>query len=313
MTIGPPNPDALEPTLTDMAADLTEALAKVQAAIPAIPKSQTARVETRSGGSYTYTYANLAKITPLVLPLLGANGLAWVTRPTMTPAGFVLEYELRHTEGGTISGTYPLPDPTRVTPQEIGSAITYARRYTLCSVVGVAPDDDDDDAAAAAKTRPTADKATRAPREARPRSAGTDAPATDAEPASRPSRPPQTEAQKAGARVHGMTPPELRDDAKLAKEDREARKATRGALRSLAGRSWGLHAEGLGGEALAAYGRMARQVARGEAVVEHLEGPPPAARLIDTKTGEALAEIRSDLPSDQGTDMTASQDGAQPQ
>ncbi len=78
--------------------------------------------------------------------LLGEHGLAWVTRPTVVDGRFVLAYELRHTSGEAITGEYPL---TGGTPQEIGSAITYARRYCLCSVTGVAPESDDDDAQAA--------------------------------------------------------------------------------------------------------------------------------------------------------------------
>jgi hypothetical protein len=59
----------------------------------------------------------------------------------------VLIYELLHVSGQSREGVYPLPE--RGTPQEIGGAITYARRYCLCAVTGVAPDDDDNDAALA--------------------------------------------------------------------------------------------------------------------------------------------------------------------
>lgn len=63
-------------------ATLTSALAAVQAVLPQISKDQTAKVPTKAGGSYTYTYSNLASITPQILPLLGQNGLAWITKPT---------------------------------------------------------------------------------------------------------------------------------------------------------------------------------------------------------------------------------------
>jgi hypothetical protein len=69
--------------------------------------------------------------------------------PTVSEGKFVLAYELRHTSGEQIDGLWPLPD--RGTPQEIGSAITYARRYSLCAVTGVAPADDDRDAIVAEK------------------------------------------------------------------------------------------------------------------------------------------------------------------
>lgn len=128
---------------------LTEALAAVQAKLPKITKGETAKVRTKAGDSYSYSYADLATISAIVLPMLGTEGLAWITKPTLTAEGtFVLHYKLSHTSGEYEDGDYPLPGQAQRTPQEIGSAITYARRYCLCSITGVAPDDDDDGAAA---------------------------------------------------------------------------------------------------------------------------------------------------------------------
>ncbi len=120
-------------------------LAELQTQLPHIAKNNTAKVPTKTGGSYQYQYADLAEITRQVLPLLGKLGLSFTSRPTLTPEGrLVLVYELRHTSGEQIDGMYPLPD--RGTPQEVGGAITYARRYCLCAVTGLAPDNDDEDA-----------------------------------------------------------------------------------------------------------------------------------------------------------------------
>lgn len=140
--------------------NLTAALAAVQAHLPAIAKDRTAKVSMKTGGSYTYQYVDLATISAAVLPLLGAAGLAWTTQPTLNEAGrFLLRYQLRHTAGGVVEGEYPLP--SNGTPQEIGSAITYGRRYCLCSVVGVAPDEDDDGhAASKARSRPQSEPQT---------------------------------------------------------------------------------------------------------------------------------------------------------
>lgn len=138
-----------------MTDNLTAALAKVQAELPEIRKSETAEVKTKTGGTYKYSYADLAAVSKAILPLLGKHGLAWVTRPTLRDDGsLVLAYELRHVSDEKITGEYPL---SKGTPQEIGSAITYARRYCLCSVTGVAPESDDDDAAAASH-RPQQDE-----------------------------------------------------------------------------------------------------------------------------------------------------------
>jgi hypothetical protein len=134
---------------------LATALAELQTQLPHVGKDKTAKVVTKEKGTYSYTYADLAIISRDLLPLMGKLGLAFTCRPSVTEAGmFVLDYMLMHTGGETIAGAYPLPDPTRTTPQQVGSAITYARRYCLCAVTGLAPDDDDDDAAAAAKASP---------------------------------------------------------------------------------------------------------------------------------------------------------------
>ena len=125
-----------------MADNLAAAMAKVQAALPRVHKGETADT-----GKYQYRYASLADVHAAVLPLLAEHGLSFVCMPTLSDAGhFVLAYRLMHVSGETLEGQYPLP--TGGTPQAQGSAITYARRYTLLSVVGVAPDDDDDGHAA---------------------------------------------------------------------------------------------------------------------------------------------------------------------
>ena len=127
---------------------LAAALAAVQAELPRIHKGQTATVPMKTGGQYSYTYADLADVSAAVLPLLGKNGLAFTTWPTLAGNRFVLRYELLHSSGESKGGEYPLPMDAGA--QALGSAITYARRYCLCAVTGVAPDDDDDAAAAEA-------------------------------------------------------------------------------------------------------------------------------------------------------------------
>jgi hypothetical protein len=123
---------------------LADALAKVQGQLTAIGKDKKA-----NAGQYSYTYADLASVQAAVFPLLSAEGLAWMARPTWGSDGrFVLAYSLMHGPSGEREdGAYPLPDPTRGTPQQAGSAITYAKRYCLSAVVGVATEDDDGKAA----------------------------------------------------------------------------------------------------------------------------------------------------------------------
>lgn len=129
---------------------IAEALAAFQSALPTIGKENTANVRSKDGGQqYSYTYADLASISEVALPLLAEEGLAWTCQPTVTKTGaFVLKYALLHDSGESIRGQYPLGNPN-ARPQDVGSAITYAKRYALCAVTGIAPTDDDDDAAAA--------------------------------------------------------------------------------------------------------------------------------------------------------------------
>lgn len=137
--------------MSDLPATLPEALVRLQAQLPTIKKSETAEVKSAGGQlQYKYNYANLATISDQLLPLLSSLGLSFSARPTLNAGGtFVLAYSLRHVKGDSDDGEYPLP--TSGTPQAIGSAITYARRYALCSITGVAPEDDDDDAAVASQ------------------------------------------------------------------------------------------------------------------------------------------------------------------
>lgn len=141
------------------AGGLYAALARVQADLPAVAKNETADT-----GSYKYEYAGLDAVTAAIMPVLGRHGLAFTAKPTLNSDGrFVLRYVLGHGPSGEKEdGDYPLPE--KGTPQQIGSAITYGRRYCLCAVTGVAPGGDDDDGHAAQKAE-----------HARPRYAHTDA------------------------------------------------------------------------------------------------------------------------------------------
>lgn len=134
-----------------------EAVAALQAQLPDIKKARTAKVKMSNGSEYSYKYANLSTISARVLPLLAKHGLSWVTKPQLNANDkFVLYYRLRHVAGGQDDGEFPITSSG--TMQSIGSAITYARRYALCSVTGLAPEDDDDDAARAETAETQQDK-----------------------------------------------------------------------------------------------------------------------------------------------------------
>src|SRR5258706_1677224 len=146
-----------QPEYSAPRAKLATALAAVQAELPRVTKDSKADIETKSGGRFGYTYADLAGVSQHILPLLGKHGLAFMCKSTMLDGRMVLMYSLLHSSGEPEDGIYPLPQ--NATPQQLGSAITYGRRYCLCAVTGVAADEDDHGkAATVAEEKPKAAK-----------------------------------------------------------------------------------------------------------------------------------------------------------
>lgn len=121
---------------------LTAALAKAHGAMKAPGKGRQAKIQTKDGNSYGYAYADLADVIESYRAELSKNGLA-VTQPIIQRDGhMVLFTVLSHTSGEWMASEYPLASYAR--PQEQGSAITYARRYAVSSLLGIAAEDDDD-------------------------------------------------------------------------------------------------------------------------------------------------------------------------
>lgn len=121
---------------------IAQALAAMQAEMPVIPKAQRAKVDMKGGGSYSYTYASLHDVTRVMYPLLAKHGLAFTCAPQVRPDGTgTIDGYLIHDSGETITSSMPLFGRTA---QEIGSALTYARRYLLGCLTGVVTDDDED-------------------------------------------------------------------------------------------------------------------------------------------------------------------------
>ena len=94
-------------------------------------------------------YATLAAITEATSEIMGSHGLAIVQECFADEAGVTVYTTVVHESGATMEFA-PLSLPVeRKNAQGVGSAITYARRYQLSAICGLAPDDDDGTAAAA--------------------------------------------------------------------------------------------------------------------------------------------------------------------
>ena len=127
---------------------LATALAAFQAEMPTVAKSHTAQVRSDKG-AYTYTYAGLADVTQAAMPILAKHGLSFTT----LPGGGVLTGMLLHKSGQSLTASLPINGST---PQQVGSSLTYMRRYLLGCMTGLVTDDDEDGqiATAAAKRAP---------------------------------------------------------------------------------------------------------------------------------------------------------------
>jgi hypothetical protein len=126
---------------------LDEALLQLQANPPTLVKDKKGQV-----GNQKTKYADLVQVNAVVLSRLNELGVVYVCAPSLVDGGFGLDYRLTHIASGTaVAGRYPLK--LAENPMQMGSAITYARRYVLLAITGVAAEDEDDDANAAAGQR----------------------------------------------------------------------------------------------------------------------------------------------------------------
>lgn len=121
---------------------LAAALAKAQAEFGEVKKTKTAQIKSDKG-SYSYTYASLDDVLAAVLPALSKHGVALLQPATRTQSGVNVETLLLHESGEWIGSGLTMP-ASGGTAQSVGSAITYAKRYGLSSILGIAAEEDDD-------------------------------------------------------------------------------------------------------------------------------------------------------------------------
>lgn len=123
----------------------------------ALVKAQRAfapALKTSTNPHFRSRYADLAACVEAVIDALNANGIALVQRTHDCDNGVAVETLLVHESGESISGGILHVPAAKQDPQGYGSALTYARRYSLMAACGIAPEDDD--ANAASKSRPGA-------------------------------------------------------------------------------------------------------------------------------------------------------------
>lgn len=156
--------------------ELLQAICAVQGKLPTITKDRTAKIQTKTGGTYSYRYVSLDSIVEKVGPLLAEQDLVWLTFPGRSADGQpVLRYRIAHAPSGEqLEDELPLLMGADADARAQGSAITYARRYALCAVLNIVADEDDD-AGAAGQPQGAAPAAAKPATQPRARKGATDA------------------------------------------------------------------------------------------------------------------------------------------
>jgi ERF superfamily len=135
------------PRSSETVAALASALAKAQAELINPEKSLTATIRTGRAGECEriFRYAPLSSGLDLVRKTLGQHEIATLQTTTIDQtAGMVnLTTTLAHASGEWIASDWPVcPIAETANPQRMGAALTYARRYALFTLVGIAGEDD---------------------------------------------------------------------------------------------------------------------------------------------------------------------------
>lgn len=119
---------------------LATALSKFQGELEQPKMNSAVKVKTRTGGEYSFKYADLSECKAAAKKPLADNGLA-VTQ--LIEEDYSLLTMLVHSSGQWIASRVKMPIMEQGA-QAVGSAITYAKRYAFCAILGIVADDDED-------------------------------------------------------------------------------------------------------------------------------------------------------------------------
>lgn len=118
--------------------ELNGALSKAQSEMKDPDKSR----EVKSG-SYNFKYADLSDVLNAARPILSKNGLSVMQVTRIDDGSVVLVTRLGHSSGQWVECEYPVSD-SNAKHQTMGAAVTYARRYSLSSLIGLSSVEDTD-------------------------------------------------------------------------------------------------------------------------------------------------------------------------
>lgn len=125
----------------------SESIKTIAPALLAAKKAFKPALKTAENPHFKSKYVDLQSVVDATEDALSLNGLVLLQSPEISEGDKMVSVVSRliHISGEWIEGTISLPSgtPTRYDAQTVGSAITYARRYSYMGILGIAPEDDD--------------------------------------------------------------------------------------------------------------------------------------------------------------------------
>ena len=121
--------------------NLAKGLGALQAAVSNPVRDKQVEITTKTGHKYRFKYADLASCLDVIRPLLAANGLCILQSCSLIDARAVCVTELLHTSGEFWRSELAFPGSGDI--KDLAGTFTYLRRYSLCPILGLAPEDDD--------------------------------------------------------------------------------------------------------------------------------------------------------------------------
>ena len=130
---------------------------KVAAALVKAQKEFGPALKSSTNPHFRSRYADLSACVEAVVDALNNNGIALTQRLSPCNDGVIVETVFVHESGEVINcGQLHVP-ASKQDPQGYGSALTYARRYSLMAACGIAPEDDDGNAGSRRQSKPLPD------------------------------------------------------------------------------------------------------------------------------------------------------------
>lgn len=122
------------------------ALAQFQESAPLVKQSETAKIATKSGGSYSYTFAPLDEIVRTIAPHLIRHGLSYRWDTAVDQKSIRVTCTVSHINGHSESSsmTLPIDNASAMSDQQkVGAAMTFGQRRSLTAALGLVTTDSD--------------------------------------------------------------------------------------------------------------------------------------------------------------------------